>query len=531
MRGIFAGGRGGSARNAYTALSDSFSNVASRLAAINQAVLDLHNAGGGTLELARGTWVVMGAIRPLPGVTLVGRGQGVTTLRMHKDVDPAQAGSMNGVGSLGSDANLVTIDPQAVLGAGTNPDRSDIRIAGLTLDWNATEILTSGASSATWTARINGAAQDNVGNCIAGRGGASDPLRGIVVEWCDFLDAGFHGAAFYYEVECLHVLNSYAKGCGYRAIHIHGDNTRSVKDIYIHRNRADGCGTHNGGVGNGGIYAVYHNVRSCILTENHVFDDKGVGIHCWGASASGDVASRILTVANNISERNATGFLFGAGTSGMAITGNVAADNRDGTNGAYPGAKGRAFDFSGIKESVGVTFNGNVAHDNDGMALYAKNLDGFAVTGNVFVRNNRLQENQAVVLSDIRHSIFSGNTVFDNGRTAAPSSTVQLMIEGTVATNATETAGTDELLVASNLLSCGQRANAAVVQALGGTAAAPNCRSVTITGNKIRRPLNAAGAGILLTARNSNVVSNDTGALALTDQMTPGSTNGIAGNF
>jgi hypothetical protein len=108
---------------------------------------------------------------------------------------------------------------------------------------------------------------------------------------------------------------------------------------------------------------------------------------------------------------------------------------------------------------------------------------------------------------------------------------VQLMIEGTVATNATETAGTDELLVASNLLSCGQRANAAVVQALGGTAAAPNCRSVTITGNKIRRPLNAAGAGILLTARNSNVVSNDTGALALTDQMTPGSTNGIAGNF
>lgn len=500
--------------------------------AINTAIAACYAAGGGVVELSAGSFVVNGAIRPLPFVHLRGAGRRVTVVSMHPDVNPDQTSA---VGGYPNDANIITIEPHQIIGS--NAVRGSIRISDMTLDFGAAGVM-AGAYGAQWTTRLTTTSADNVGNCITGRGLPGSYLDGVEIERCDVLNAGFHGIAIYINARRVVIERNYVSGNGYRGAHIHGDEGgQTVEELYTRFNELKANGQiartlADATAGNSGLFVVFHGTKTAHVIGNVVLDEPGAGIHAWGASIGGQTElSQSILICNNIVERCGTGMQIGNGVTGMQVSGNLVAGCKTAAEGAAYGMLGRGLSFAGTHPSYGVAVMGNNIMDNSGTGLYVINGDGLTISGNTVVRNCGTAESAGIVCSNIRHTAITGNTISDNGRIDTTGSINQLTIEATVATTSTESAGTDDVLVSGNLVSAGQRANASVVRCLlGGSAAAPYSRRIVITGNSIRRPKNAAGEVVTLGAQVSRVHGNRIEG-TVNDQMTPGSTNTVAANF
>jgi hypothetical protein len=501
---------------------------------INADINTAYTMGGGVVNIPKGTFLVNGAIRMLPNTELKGAGRHLTTIRMDKDISPT-ANSSEG---WGNNANIVSVSPVEILPS--QPSYNNMAIRGICLDFNSAEILASGAHAAAWQSRIDGAALDNVGNCIVGKGDYENLIfaDGLAVENCDCRNAIFHGTAFYALTRNVKIKDNYYYRNGYRAAHIHGETiTQTVENLTITGNTAvENCFLARNLIANpaslnGGLYVAFKSARNAVIANNIVRDDYGVGIHIWGDVSGGALTTDSVSIADNIVSGCATGILAGNGCRAVSITGNSIKSSRNQSSGAANGALGRGIEISGNNASSALTVAGNTVFDCDGQAFRALNIDGCTFSGNTFTENNKAAgENQAVLLQNIRHCTFSGNTVFNNGRVAfdfcAP-----LSIEATVAPNSTETAGTDGVLISGNYLSGGQRGNASAIIVSGGTAAAPHCRGVAIQGNRVRRPRNNAGNYIDLTAQVSRVMYNDILTGTVLDKMTPGTTNLVVGNY
>jgi len=515
--------------NYYPKLTDEMTPEQVRQA-INASILTAYNMGGGAVNIPKGTYVINGAIIPLPLVRVRGAGLGLTIIKMDKDVNP----SANSSEGYGNNANCINVQPRILIPS--LPDKSWIEISDMTIDFNYPEIVATGAFSAEWATRTAGAALDNVGNGITARGAAGDFLHGLKIERVRCINAAFHGIAVYMNTSNIRVCNNEFENNGYRACHIHGDEgTETVEDIIVTGNLAVGNGVVAGALVanpaslNGGMYVFFHNAKRGIIANNIVRMDKGVGIHAWGNTIVG-ATSDSLVIEGNIIDRCATGILLGNGLNGLSVTGNVITYSRSQASGAGDAAKGRGIDCTATVTSMGASVTGNTVFGCDGMGVKLANIDGLSWAGNTVQNCNTTNENQAVVLSNIRHASISGGSIFNNGRVVADFCN-QLAIEATMATNATETAGTHEVIVSGVFISGGQRGNAPTVVVQGGTAASPHCKAVTFQGNKIRRPLNAAGNVVDLTARDSRVMYNDILTGTILDKMTPGTTNQVVGNY
>lgn len=497
---------------------------------INQSILTAYNMGGGIVNIPRGTFEVNGAIITLPLVKIKGAGIGLTTIKMSKDVSPT-ANSSEG---WSNNANCFNVQP--TLRIPSLPVNSWIKITDMTIDFNYPEIIASGAYSAQWSARTAGAALDNVGNCITARGAVGDFLNGLSIERVRCINAGFHGMAIYMNTSNIRVCNNEFENNGFRACHIHGDEgTESVEEIIVTGNLAVGNGVVAGALVanpaslNGGMYVFFHNAKRGIISNNIVKMDKGVGIQAWGNTAVGSTSDS-LVISGNIVDKCASGILLGNGLNGLSVTGNTVTYSRSAANGAGDGSVGRGIDCTGTVASYGWVISGNAVFGCDGSGLIVSNADGISISGNTVENCNTTSESVCSKFINIRHASISGNSIFNNGRVVADFCQ-QMSIEGTVATNGTETAGTHEVMVSGNFISGGQRGNAPTVIVSGGTAASPNCKSVTFQGNKIRRPLNSSGNVVDLTARDSRVMYNDVSTGTILDKMTPGTTNQVVGNY
>gem|GEM_PF-6269312 len=465
--------------------------------AINTAIMTAYNNGGGSVCLAPGNYVISEAIRMMPNVKLTSANIGACRITIDKDIDPNQAS--NG-------ANIILIQPSLYGGDLSAP--ANIVIENLILDFDIDTILASGAFAQEWRERYEGAALDNAGNVITGRGADGNYLERVVIRDCQISNAAFHGIALYELVKNVSIYQNTIEDCGFRAAHLHGTDEYDVQEVKVISNIAKRNGRLAGTLNtqaslNGGIYAMFHNVKKVFITDNIVQDDKGVAIHCWGTAKHDGSTIEDLVVSNNHLIGCGSGLILGNNIKRVTCSNINVYGCRSEANGGGNNAKGRGLEISG---TYGVNENMLVSDINisdcDGGGFIADNVDGFVFSGMNIRNNNLTNEGQAVVLQDVKNGVLSNSVIENNG-----------IPTGNYCVALTFLANRDASVSDVSVTNCqiiNSPANTAPpVRCLGNTNGVANSQNISFTGNVIRRKGSPSGKVMDMDVKTSKIYSND----------------------
>lgn len=485
-------------------------------AEINSSIMTAYTHGGGAVHLPPGVFTVTEAIRMMPNVKLTAPTLGACRITMDKDVEPNLAG--NG-------ANIIVIQP-SLLGDRLL-ENSNIVIENLVLDFDIDNIIANGAYGQEWKTRYEGAALDNVGNVITGRGADGKYVNNIIIRNCHISHSAFHGIALYELVKNVSIYNNTIEDCGFRAVHLHGTDLYDVQEVKVSgiiakRNaRLAGKLTSSASL-NGGIYAMFHNVKKVFINDNLVEDDSGVGIHCWGSAKDDGNTIEDLIVSNNHILRCATGLILGNNLKRVTCSNINVYGSRSEANGGGNNALGRGMEITGsFGSSENLIVSDINISDCDGAGFIAEKVNGFVFSGMNIRNNNLVNESQAVVLEDVTNGVLS-NSVIENNGTLAGNYCVGLNLL------ANSDASVSDVSVTNCQILTSETNTAPPVRCLGNTDGVANARRLAFTGNVVRRADSPANKVLDMDIKESKIFSNDIspGGIIIKDPAS----NTISGN-
>lgn len=436
--------------------------------AVNAAIVAANAAGGGVVTLGPGTFDIASAFLPLSNVWIRGSGIGVTILKLHAST--AYANSANVISAVAS----------------TSADLTNFVISDLSIDGNrANQTL--------------GSTQDNAFNGICVRGsGTGFYARNFKIERVSAYGCGYHGAAMYDGCTGFTVDDFYGTGNGFRALHVHADDSYGNADFSVTKvkSTANGVDTTTG-LQTGqlsGIFVGLSNTTRGTVANCNVWDEPGVAYEVTGNAAGTTIAAEHVTFALNTAYNCGSGFKLGGGLKNVSFVANTIRNMNTTSKGAGATGAGIQFSSAGTLGADGLSFIGNIITDCSWWGIASDTATdkwkNITFSGANIIKNcgtNSAVSAGGVTTASWQNAVFSGNVI--HGCNAGAGAPRQLYITGC-----------QDSIFTSNTIDSGTASYPSVDAAASAT-------NVIFTNNYVNRS-SGSGTAVSWAATNSCIADN-----------------------
>ena len=357
-------------------------------ASINQVIANLSASGGGTVYLGPGIFYVNTAILLKTGVSVVGCGPGITTVKLTNSV------------AYSNNANVF-------LAIASQADVTDWSVQNLTIDGNRTNQTEAGS-------------QDNAYNGIRAVGSSSYMCKRFRIFNVEPKNCVYHGIFATDYCSDFDIVHNNCHDNGYRGIHCHGTTSAgTVVRFNVSFNQCHENGLSASAGINTGLFAFLENAFDCRVIGNSIWSEPGCGMEITGRSGAANPASHGLFASNTIYDCG-DGIVIQSVPSNVIVTGNTIRSCVKTGNASSAQGYGISLASSGTLGGTDITISNNTVTGCEFWGIASSTASGLwtglVVSGNT-VRGNGTSGSSnsgGMVFNSMTLSTIIGNVIAEN---------------------------------------------------------------------------------------------------------------------